>query len=60
MNKMLVFSGVLVLLFALVVPSLSQTGTPCPPVPGKPSCVCKSDKGIIDLTSLANTDGTAR
>ena len=58
MNKMSVFSAVCVLLFALVVPSLSQTL--CPPVPGKPSCVCKSDKGIIDLTSLANTDGTAR
>ena len=38
------------------------TGTKCPPVKGREveTCVCQSDKGIIDLTSIASTDGSPR
>ena len=39
------------------------TGKRCPPVKGRESetCVCQSDKGIIDLSSLSSTtDGTPR
>ena len=37
------------------------TGTRCPPAPGRSeSCVCKTDKGVIDLTVFSNKDGTAR
>ena len=32
----------------------------CTPPKGRPSCVCETDKGLIDLTSIANTDGTPR
>ena len=49
------------LTFVLVVPSTAQqTGTRCPPAPGRSeTCVCKSDKGVIDVTSLSKSDGTA-
>ena len=38
------------------------TGTQCSAPPDKPeTCVCKTDDGIIDLTTLSNDDGeTAR
>ena len=37
------------------------TGTRCPPAPGRSeSCVCKTDKGVIDLTSLSRKDGKPR
>ena len=53
-----------VLLGLLCLPSMvvtSPSGTPCPPAPGRSeTCVCKSDKGIIDLTSLSKNDGTPR
>jgi hypothetical protein len=33
----------------------------CPPVDGRSeTCVCQHDKGIIDVTPLANHDGTAK
>ena len=34
--------------------------TKCSPPKGRPGCVCQTDKGLIDLTSIANTDGTPR
>ena len=53
-----------VLLGLLCLPSsvvTSPSGKRCSPAPGRSeTCVCKSDKGIIDLTSLSNNDGTAR
>lgn len=53
-----------VLLGLLCLPSVVVTepsGTQCPPAPGRSeTCVCKSDKGIIDLTSLSKNDGTPR
>lgn len=38
------------------------TGTRCPPVKGREreTCVCQTDKGVIDLTPVATTDGTPR
>lgn len=52
------------LLGLLCLPSLVVTGpsgTRCPPAPGRSeTCVCKSDKGIIDLTPLSKNDGTPR
>ena len=34
---------------------------PCTRRPsGTVSCVCQTDEGIIDLTSVANSDGTPR
>lgn len=30
----------------------------CPPVAGKPKCVCAAAGGTIDLTKLAKMDGT--
>ena len=52
------------LIFAVVVhvPSVAQqTGIRCPPAPGRSeTCVCKTDKGVIDMTSLSNSDGSAR
>ena len=46
----------------LVSPTLAQpTGTKCPPAPGRTeTCVCQAPGGIIDLTPLSNTNGTAR
>lgn len=32
----------------------------CQRVEDRPTCVCDDGDGIIDLTSIANTDGTAR
>ena len=32
----------------------------CKPVPGAKSCVCEHPDGIIDLTKIANSDGTPR
>jgi hypothetical protein len=53
-----------VLLGLLCLPSVVVTtpsGTRCPPAPGRSeTCVCKSDKGIIDLTPLSKNDGTPR
>ena len=53
-----------VLLRLLCVPSpvvAGPTGTQCPPAPGRSeTCVCQSDKGIIDLTPLSKSDGTPR
>ena len=37
------------------------TGTRCRQIEGSPSCVCKTPTGeTIDLTKLANSDGTPR
>ena len=60
--KMLMLSVLLGLAFVLVVPSVAQpTGTRCPSAPGRSeTCVCKTDKGIIDVTPLSRKDGTAR
>ena len=45
-------------LFCAAVP----TGTRCSPVKGREAetCVCQTDKGVIDLTPIATTDGTPR
>ena len=32
----------------------------CQPVSGQPGCVCHHPDGIIDLTKIANTNGTPR
>ena len=47
-------------LLNLVYLSAGQTGTRCTPVPDRPSCVCNSPDGIIDLTKIASSDGTPR
>ena len=62
MSCELFLSVLLGLVCVLVVPTVAQpTGTRCPPAPGRSeTCVCKTDKGIIDLTVLSNTDGTPR
>jgi hypothetical protein len=67
---MLVLCVLLVgLIAAPVIPSLAQekdkpvppSGTKCPPVAGrKETCVCRTDKGIIDLTPISNSDGTPK
>ena len=59
---MLVIFVALVFALVQVVPSTADpTGTRCPPVQGvTETCVCKSDKGVIDLRYLANNDGTPR
>ena len=49
----------------LVVPltSADPTGTKCPPAQGRAeTCVCqpRAEGGIIDMTPLSNTNGTAR
>ena len=31
----------------------------CPPIPGKPSCVCQHPNGVIDLTPYADDSGKA-
>ena len=38
------------------------TGTRCPSLRGREAetCVCQTEKGVIDLTPLASTDGTPR
>ena len=62
-QKMLIVCTILLgLVLVPVVPSAAaKTGTKCPPAPGRTeSCVCKTDKGVIDMTPFANTDGTAR
>ncbi len=43
-------------------PSTPSPGShKCPPAEGRSeTCVCQHDKGIIDVTSLANDDGTAK
>lgn len=58
---MLFLSGLLGLIFLVVAPcAAQQTGTRCPPAPGRSeTCVCKTDKGVIDVTSLSKSDGTA-
>ena len=59
---MLSLSILLGLIFLFAVPSAAQqTGTRCPPAPGRSeTCVCQTDRGVIDLTSLSNRDGSAR
>ena len=62
---MLLLSALLLgLIFAVVVcvPAVAQqTGTRCPPAPGRSeTCVCKTDKGVIDMTALSNLNGSAR
>ena len=43
-------------------PSTPSPGShKCPPANGRSeTCVCQHDKGIIDVTPLANNDGTAK
>lgn len=57
----------LVLLFGLAWSLTSSavgagpTGTRCPPAPGRSeTCVCMTDKGVVDLTSLSRKDGSPR
>ena len=50
--------GFVVFLGLLVKLSLAQE--PCIPPAGKPNCVCDTPEGTIDLSSLSNTDGSAR
>ena len=38
----------------------AQAGTQCTPIVGQPGCVCRHPDGIIDLTKIANTNGTPR
>ena len=46
---------------AVVSPSAGDpTGTKCEAVEGAPSCVCRSPRGVIDLTKIASFDGTPR
>lgn len=54
-------SHLLGIILVLVAHCLAQqTGKKCPPVEGRSeTCVCKSDKGIIDVTPLSKKDGTA-
>ncbi len=47
----------IVLIFSLVHVSVSEVGN-CTAIAGKPSCVCKTTHGVIDLTPLSKTDGT--
>ena len=49
-------------LYAGVSPAVGDPdGTRCEPVEGAPSCVCKTPTGgVIDLTKIANFDGTPR
>jgi hypothetical protein len=52
-------------LLLLIVPSLAAAhpnGTKCPPAKGRPeTCVCQpTNQDLVDLTPLANTNGTAR
>ena len=52
---------VLLIAQAVLPCEADPTGTKCPAVPGRSeTCVCKTDKGVIDLTSLSKKDGTAR
>lgn len=55
-STMLSYSSIMVTLLVIVVgTSLAQAGKLCPSVPDhQSSCVCKSDRGIIDLTPLLN------
>ena len=57
----LLLSSPLGLLFISLVPTTAQqTGTKCPPAPGRSeTCVCQTDDGVIDMTSLSKSDGTA-
>lgn len=38
--------------FSFLAPCLSQSGNLCPHVANRPSCVCDTGKGIIDLTPV--------
>ena len=42
--------------------SATPTGTRCPTAPKRytETCVCDAPSGIIDLTTIANYDGTPR
>ncbi len=43
-----------VILLVLIIRAEAQTGSLCPPTGhGKPSCVCKHPKGVIDLEPLS-------
>ena len=39
---------------------ITRGQTPCSKIEGKPGCVCDTGDGIIDLTSIANNNGTPR
>ena len=47
------------LLLLLVFLRLSS-GQTCTPPAGRPTCVCETDNGVIDLTSIANTNNKPR
>ena len=38
----------------------AQDLIPCTPPTRQPTCVFKTNKGTINLTSIANNDGTSR
>lgn len=62
MSTMMMVS-LLSLLLLLMVPlaSADPSGTKCPPAQGRSeTCVCQAKEGIIDMTPLSNTNGTAR
>ena len=46
--------------FLSLLVKLSLAQEPCIPPAGKPNCVCDTPGGTIDLSSLSNTDGSAR
>ena len=53
--------SVLLLVVTSPLTSAGPTGTKCPTAPGRPeTCVCQAKDGIIDMTPLSNTNGTAR
>ncbi|XP_019851248.1 PREDICTED: uncharacterized protein LOC109581516 [Amphimedon queenslandica] len=54
---MLVF---VLLVFSLLPICFGQSLTRCSPPSGEPACVCKTHHGIINLTKIAQTDGTPR
>lgn len=60
---MLRLTSALVLLcwYANVCPSVGNpVGTRCTMKGGTPTCVCKTPNGTIDLTKIANFDGSRR
>jgi hypothetical protein len=64
MKKMLSFSALIIIAFVLIVPSVAEpSGIRCPPVPWrKETCVCqiRALRGVIDMTSLSYSNGSAR
>ena len=61
MSALVVSLFSVLLLVTSPLTSAGPTGTKCPTAPGRPeTCVCQAKDGIIDMTPLSNTNGTAR